>query len=313
MEFNLKRDINKTIEMMEMASEGKKITDIMYYPPFASAVIPHSLLFPKMEGTFNSFLGLTGSFTPALNAIHLGAKDVTCFDISVPVGYYAYYQIASILALDYEEYINFLFNFKDRKSFNFDTYQKIRDYLPTDYPMNAKKYFDVLYDYLGEEEIRTNFFIHEKFRFSTPYDLTLKIEQAKNLYLDKKSFYELKEKIKQVRMQYLLCDIRDVPQLLAGKSFDKIYLSCAHIFMYKEKSEENLLQYFCLMDEYKKLLNDNGVLQAGYFYNHLIKRNDISTMLEMAMFENIGYQGVDIDDEVFIDTTDRAYLYQKVR
>ena len=65
LEFDLKRDINKTIEMVEKSENGEKITDKNYLQPFQSAVINHKNLYPEMTGKFDSFLGLTGSFAPA--------------------------------------------------------------------------------------------------------------------------------------------------------------------------------------------------------------------------------------------------------
>lgn len=100
MEFNLKRDIDKTLEMIERRKNGKEIEDRSFQQVFAHSTVNHKELYTRINGSFEKFLGLTGSTSPMLNAVCMGAKEVTSFDISVPAGYHNYFKIAAILGLD---------------------------------------------------------------------------------------------------------------------------------------------------------------------------------------------------------------------
>ena len=92
----------------------------------------------------------------------------------------------------YEEYLEFMYNHEEHKSFNFDTYQKIRDELYVNGSMDSKKYFDALYVHKGEEEIRKHFFV-ELYDF-LPKEIYKIADSELSLYFKKESFYILKEK-----------------------------------------------------------------------------------------------------------------------
>jgi len=305
-EFNLKRDINKTIEMMEKDSENE-LKEKEYSKVYSSSVINHKDLYPSISSKFGKFLGILGSTAPALNAIYMGAKDLTCFDISFPACYYAYFQIAAILSLEYEEYLEFMYNHQEHKSFNFDTYQKIRDELYVNGDMDSKKYFDALYVHKGEEKIRKHFFV--ELNDFLPKEIYQIADSELSLYFKKESFYILKEKLKNISLKIFQEDVRNIPELMQDKRFDFIYMSCAHRFIYEERSIKNLLDYISLLEQMKQLLEKDGTLQAGYFYMKEALFDPIETCQQMSIFEQNGYQRINVDS--ITKRRDVAYVYKK--
>lgn len=308
MELNLKRDINKTIEMIEKSKAKEKITDRKYDKVYAFATINYKDLYQEMSGSFKSFLGITGSTSPLLNAVTLGCKSATCFDISLPAFCFAYFQIASALALDYNEYIHFMFDHAGHKSFNFETYQKIRDYLSSD----VKKYFDVIYDYVGEEDFRRHFFVcmdnpkNSKVSFSA----FLKSMQLRNNFLTEAQFNQLKNNLKTLHFQNLWMDMREIPEFLNGNLYDVIVLSCANHFIYDQsnRSSKTVEEYIELIAKFRRLLTMDGRMQAALIY--VLKDKSITMYEEYERFEYMlaGYEEVICDKENMYDA---SYIYKK--
>lgn len=312
MEFDFKRDINKTIEMVERSIEKKEIIDPHYTKPFATTCVNHKDLFEQMGGKFNTYLGITGSMAPALNAIFYGAKDITCFDLSLPTFCYAYLQVASILGLEFEEYVAFILDHREKKSFSFELYQKIIDYLPTTNPMNVKKYFDVLYDYLGEETIRTHFFetLDEPLAQIFPVEMVLDFEQQRGTYFSQEGYEQVKKGLKNIKFKNLWMNMRDIPDALKGNTYDKIYLSCANHFLYKS-SDFTILDvedYLQLLNQFKTLLKEDGILQGALLYYFKDTGFDERDIYETMRYKEEGYQKILCDKQHMIDV---AYVYQK--
>ncbi len=311
MEFNFKRDINKTIEMMEKIKEGKEINDPKYSQVYPYSTLNHQSLYSQMGGNFESFLGVTGSMSPAFNIINLGGKDITCFDISLPAFCYAYFQIAAVLGLTYQEYIHFIFDHAGHRSFNFDTYQKIREYLPNINPMNVRKYFDTIYDYLGEDEFRMQYFISTDYLIKEKsFDRFFSGEQSNNLFLTEETFNKLKKNLQNISFKNLWIDIRNIPEFLSGNTYDKIILSCANHFMYESENVDwdTIYDYMRLLEKFKSLLKKDGQLQGALMY--ISKENGAHQYEQYERLQLLknGYSEITCDNDSFIDF---AYVYKK--
>lgn len=312
MEFNFKKDINKTIEMIEKSKVGEEITDFYYSKAYSYSTINHKDLYPKMGGNFSSFLGITGSMSPAFNIINLGGKDITCFDISLPSFCYAYFQIASVLALTYQEYIHFVFDHANYRSFDFEIYKKIREYLPNINPMDVRKYFDTLYDYIGEEDFRKHYFkeIDTYWKVNLPFWSFLITEQERNNFLSEELFNSLKNKLKSIKFNNIWADIRNIPELLNGNTYDKIILSCANHFIYNPNSLDvtTMYDYMELLDKFKFLLKNDGQLQGALIYILKGRNPSMYEQDEICEYNIRGYQEIVCDKDVFLDV---AYVYKK--
>ena len=310
MDFNFKRDINKTIEMIEKSKANEQITDPYYSKAYAYATINHKELLSKLKGKFTSCLVLSGSTAPLLNVVNMGAKKVTSFDISLPAFCFVYFQIASVLALDYKEYLEFMYDHSEKKSFNFNTYQKIREYLPSIKPMDVKKYFDVLYDYIGESDFRAHFFdnMDDIRSLFVPFEIFVSFEEKKNNYLTEEEFNKLKNKLKTVDVTNLWMDIREIPEFLKGNEYDKILLSIANHFIYPDYQLENVEDYISLLEKFKSLLKMDGIMQGALTYKLHNKALSAYECYEAARLRECGYELIETEK---INMIDMAYVYKK--
>ena len=85
-------------------------------------------------------LTVIGSGNQVINGILAGTENFDVFDISIFPEYYLYLQLASVMALSKEEYLEYYFSDDRDVLFCDDYYDRIRCFLP-------KKYrdFSVLY------------------------------------------------------------------------------------------------------------------------------------------------------------------------
>jgi len=86
-------------------------------------------------------LTVIGSGGQILNGILAGTRDFDCFDISIFPEYYLHLQLASILALSKEEYLEYYFSEDKNILFCDELYDKVSAKLKGKY----KKFWDALY------------------------------------------------------------------------------------------------------------------------------------------------------------------------
>lgn len=189
---------------------------------------------------------ITASGDQILNSILLGSKEVTACDISHFPNYFLALKIAAIQSLSKEEYINFFI--EGNQNFNDDTYDKIRKKLDFD---NEKFWTSLFYFYDGDEIYNSLLFSHEIF------NLCSFIEN--NLYLDKDNYYELRNKLEKVKINYISKDLAnlDIPFC---KEYDLVNLSS---IIYYDRLN-NIDNYKSLLENFN--LTDNGQI-ISYLYN----------------------------------------------
>lgn len=212
-----------------------------------------------------SVLTVTSSFDQALNAILYGAKKVTTFDINKLSFYMANLKLAAVKSLTYEEFIEY---FLSNKAFNYEIYKKI-------YPFLNKKvshYFNKVYKYYEYNgyAIKNSFLFHHGHTNN----------REDNSYLLNNNYNILKEKVKDIQVEFINSSILDLPRKLKNKKYDLILLSNISDYA-KSFFEDNYLQKFFefIKNDITKLLNKNGLIQAAYIYdygNDLTARSDIN-------------------------------------
>ena len=218
-------------------------------------------------------LTVIGSGSQILNGILAGTRDFDCFDISVFPEYYLYLQLASILALSKEEYLEYYFS-EDRKVvFNDELYEKISTKLKGKY----KKFWDTLYMFDDGIDIYYSLLFR--------YDLFfLKDILENNPYLQEKNYEKLKS-ILQTEYIKINPAVADITKVRFEESYDLINLS------------NILLYYFKNMDEYIKFLdnnfrlNENGEIINYFFRMYPPHKEELSKLLQPNGYvENIGYE-----------------------
>lgn len=188
-------------------------------------------------------LTVASSGDHALQALSEGAKSVTMFDINKLTGYFAYLKIASIMALDYEEFINY-FSFNgvrpnDNKYFLcVDLYKKVREYLPG----YVVKFWDELYSC-----INAPIKMKKLFYFCENYE--------NNSYLREINFYKLKKEIFNKQISFIHSSLFNLPKKLEQK-YDVMFFSNIYDWLNGVSPKE----YYKFIKEMEYYLNDDGVI-----------------------------------------------------
>lgn len=213
-----------------------------------------------------SVLTVAGSGDQRLNALLMGAKEVTCFDINPVSELQLKLKDAAIKTFSLEEFIPF---------FGID-YNYCRD-------LNAildKKQFDRLRPILDEQTI--NFFdcVINGLEMS-PLNIYYNIEeyevmQKVNNYFDKKLYKKLQKILNTQEVDFFESDITELPDKLDGKKYDFILLSNISDYIHQIYYDDSLRKYKRLIERLKLNLNDNGIMQIGYVYSKYEKCDDVS-------------------------------------
>lgn len=189
-------------------------------------------------------LSICGSGDHYLNLKLLGAKRIDSFDINKFSLYHLKLKIASIQALEKDEFYDFFW-------------------------CDSTKYFNKVSNYLGSEAFSfwsyyiMNYSIHRgihKSRLFFPVHYSSRVFRN-NLYLNRDNYLSLKEKLYETRDDsYYHSSIYDLEKYLNSK-YDSIFLS--NIIGYQKNTEK-----YCdlIRSLYSNYLKDGGRIYYGYFY-----------------------------------------------
>lgn len=208
----------------------------------------------------SSVLTVGSSADQIINSYVSGAEDVTLFDINPFCKYFYDLKCAAIKVLSLEEFLTYFcyYNYpksfhKNKSSFNYSLYLKIRDYLTGE----SKEFWDVLYSSFKPIVIRKRLFSDDENLF--------RVVIKSNDYLKEDNFNKLKKYILDLTPTFIQSDIRDICGSLKQK-YDYILLS--NIACYIEGMYENVLPEFrkTILD-LKEFLNTGGIMFMAYLYN----------------------------------------------
>jgi len=192
-------------------------------------------------------LTVIGSGGQIINGILAGTRDFDCFDISVFPEYYLYLQLASILALSKEEYLEYYFSDDRDVLFCDEFYDKISPKLKGDY----KEFWDTLYmfddgiDIYNSLLFKSDLFFRQNIIENNPYLQDGNYEKLKSILQ--------KETIKINPM------VTDVTASSFPTSYDLINLS--NVLTYHFKSIEEYGDFFSS----NLSLKENGQIISYFF------------------------------------------------
>lgn len=227
--FNYKEDFNKFSSIYKFSNEN------------ISAYFHHLQNKEKV-------LTVIGSGGQILNSLLAGTRNFDCFDISIFPEYYLQLQIASILALSKEEYLEYYLEDDREMLFSNEIYEKVSQKLKGKY----KDFWDTLYDFNEGIDIYNSLLFK--------YDLCIKKNVLENNpYLHDKNYQKLKSilQTENIKMNIALADITKVK---FTKEYDLVNLS-------------NILTYYINdIQEYIKFLKNNFSLKnngeiINYFFH----------------------------------------------
>lgn len=208
-------------------------------------------------------LSVTASFDHQLNAILLGCKDITSFDLNSMAKYFSELKKEAVKKLSYEEFMNF-YKLRRRigKKIKCEATYKNLD-KETIYRLCED--MDHTLAYFFERLLTLGLFDKTD---STGYYAYITKPQY-NMYLDKDKYYELQEKIKDVKFNgYLDKHILSLQDCFDNEVFTAMIFSNITSYM-----EEHQFDHFeRLFKKLEKNLDSNGSMQIGNgFINNSFK------------------------------------------
>lgn len=273
-----------------------KYDEIMNIP-----TLNHVELFDKMNGSWDSYLGILGSFGPCLEAILRGSKNIVTFDKNPLNILHSHLLIAAILKLEYDDFIKFI-SYSEEESFYSKYYfDKIKDELP----QNAKNYWGYMISEYKENSKFLSLFCNPCVLEEENYTEALKQLLVNNNFYQKQNFYVLKRKLKEIKLQFLLEEFDKIPQVLNNQRFDKLYLSCLNFYI-KEKNGYN---YFEQLKQFLPLLKPNGVAECAYIYHRYRDKEEYDTDIfsKAIPLKKVRIRSINTSEKFY----DISYIYQK--
>lgn len=213
-----------------------------------------------------------------INAIVKGCQDVTAFDINPLTKYYLDLKLSAIKELSYETFLD-VFLYDSDKSFN----QKIITNL--DIVEESKDFWLSKLEQFGGNGLK----LKKSLVFNTKYfNPESKIKQ--NLYLNKKNYDFIKERIEDVSVRFLPADVKD---LKLQENYDYMFLSNIADYL-------NLMYGSNPLESYKEKIMELhkrvSIIYFAYLYDlgnktprsdidHLEKVKNVFQNVEINVFE----------------------------
>jgi len=203
-----------------------------------------------------SLLTLGSSGDQVINASIIGCKDISVLDICPFSKYYFYLKKASILSLTYQEFLYF-FCYRDfpktfvnnNEAFNKKTFLKLKETLKA-LDNESFVFWNNLYDLFSPITVRKELFSYDEYK--------IKILSNLNLYLNNESsFYECKNKLKNINPKFITGDIRNVK---LNRDYDNIWLSNLGLYLGTKDLKK-------LVDKLFNNLDNEGKMLICYLYN----------------------------------------------
>lgn len=203
-----------------------------------------------------------------LEAILRDVKKVDSFDVSIFTKYFMNLKIASALALEYDEFVNYLFDKTNIKIFSYEIYEKIRQILKQ-IDLDSLLFWDNLY---GNSR---GFEIYSSRLFTNMYIGISLFKNKETSYLNKENYYILKAKLEKYlslnkNILFKRSNVTDISRNFKNK-YDLIFLSNIASYMkdiYRNNSEISF--YNLITKEIRKLLVENGLIEVAYLYSDVI-------------------------------------------
>jgi len=235
----------------ETSEESMKNEGAMYI--YATEMINQYYSLFKIKN--KNVLTICGSGDQIINALFLGAKKVTGFDINIYSKYMLNLKIASIRSLNLKEFLKFFGDKKINMGFDYKIYKKIRKNLNN----LTKIFFDNLYkefNFRGDEFIKSNYFRRRA-----------KVQERSvrefNLYLkNEKAYLKMKKILKEQKFNFILGSVLDIPFLIKHGKYDFINLSNVQNYVCLNLDEEETVKCFYkkVLFPFSRLLQKKGIL-----------------------------------------------------
>lgn len=257
----IKYDLEKTLELIERNDPlYNMMTRLIGDSPFNHPKNYESLYTNATEDmrtyykefcTPTSFLSIGASGEQVINATSIGAKEIDVYDSNHLCIHGTNLRLAAVCALDKEELYRFY------ETFEPELFIRVLEQLDE----AELNYWGNLYRLVGPEILRTRLFTYKR--------LDRSLVELINPYLDDSLYPTLKEKLAQVKINYLDCDLYSLPQHIQGKKYDAMTFS--NIYEYLNYNgdirKSKALDYRnFVMEAMYPHLNVGGAIMVSYMY-----------------------------------------------
>lgn len=225
-ELNWKKDLRASLDIIENTESIIGDNYQHYAKIFNIPDTNHKDLFTKLKTDKKSYLGVAGSTDPMLNVVALEYKNITVFDINILNIHFMFLKLSAILALDYEEYLEFFYSSDAEKYFSKKYFQKLK----VELPYESLEYWKGIYEICNADSFNDLFYSGKL--TSKDYEVFRKVIIPSNIFLEKQSFYALKKQLKQIKLTYFIEDFGEIPNLINPNSTSLIYLSNMQNYIY---------------------------------------------------------------------------------
>lgn len=240
---------NEVLISKKIYLEKKEKSSVGTYrsPAYLSTTENINGYYDLMNFKDKKILTVIGASDQIFNAILRGAKIVDGFDISIYAIMFYYLKEAALKALNYEEFIDFLYG--KENIFSKKTYAKIIPYLNE----LALPFWNLVFKTKSPKKII------ESSWFSFNSVMNVKHLTKVSSFLDKANFYKVKEQIKKTKIRIFLEDVKSLDNI--DGMYDYIILS--NIIDYQK---ESLYLFEQAIERYVSKLNVLGEIKVGYCY-----------------------------------------------
>lgn len=190
----------------------------------------------------------TSSGDHFLNLALEGATDITCFDINRLSKYYQELKITLIKRLDYSDFENILFSN--------DVYTCLITYFSNNDVQFKKDLKESVYEFWSN--------VVKQYEINSIMSHDVQVDAYwNNKYLfNEKNYYQLKNKLKTVKLRYLDCDIKNLNKITHEK-YDYIFTSNIFYYLMKDGSHKGTF------DGLINLIGKEGqIVQYSFMPNH---------------------------------------------
>lgn len=211
--------------------------------------------YPLFNLKNKNVLTICGSGDQVLNALFLSAKKVTGFDLNIYSKYILNLKIASILSLEFKEFINFFGDKKINVGFDYSLYKKTINNLDS----TTKSFFDKLYqefNFNGEKVANSDYFRKRE-------RVQKRSVKKFNLYLkNEESYLNLRKILKRRKPDFITGSVLEINFLVKGEKYDFINLSNVQNYVCLNLNEEDTVKCFRkkVLSPLNSLLREKGII-----------------------------------------------------
>lgn len=190
----------------------------------------------------------TSSGDHFLNLALEGATDITCFDINRLSKYYQELKIALIKRLDYSDFENILLSN--------DIYTCLITYFSNNDVQFKKDLKESVYEFWS------NVVKQYEINSIMSHDVQVDAYWNNKYLLNEKNYYQLKNRLKTVKLRYLDCDLKNLNKITHEK-YDYIFTSNIFYYLMKDGSHKGTF------DDLINLIGKDGqIVQYSFMPNH---------------------------------------------